>query len=212
MSKQENQKLTIMYIDDSPDPWLSRYLADFVKERNQSGKYRELLVYDECKFDPSKPLREFLYSDAIGSADIFIIDSRLFENSTKSTNSRYKGEELELLLRKVRPYTEVIIVSQKKITPKQNIVPKYSVNSDSTFADCKEKYNKELPLDEKIRSVIGIRVALREFFKNKSWGQPLHKKIQESVYYTPSYDDLSASDIDRLIKAFQRIEKKINEN
>lgn len=214
MSKQQIQKLTILYIDDSPDPWLSSYLKNYVEKNNASiSKLNCSLAYEECPFDSSISPLEFLYKDQVINADIFIIDSRLFENQTElKQHKRYKGEELELLLRKVRPFTEVIVISQKAISAKQNIISKYSAGLDDDPRKCIDFYDKNLKLDDKIRSIIGIRTALNRFLRNTVWSSALRKKIQESISYIPHYDELSPSDIDRLIEAFQKIERKISVN
>lgn len=215
MTKQRDQKLTILYIDDSPDPWLSFYLTDFVEKNKASiNKLNYSLVYEECQFDSSISPQEFLYKDQIVNADIFIIDSRLFENQTDvKRNRRYKGEELELLLRKVRPFTEVIVISQKRISSKQtNIVPKCSFGPNASIEEYKAHYDKKLRLDDKINSIIGIRTALRKFLENAVWSVSLRRKIQESLNFIPNYDELSPSDIDRLVEAFQKIERKIDAN
>ena len=213
MTKRHDHKLTILYIDDSTDPWLSNYLTDFV-EKNKAyvNKLNFSLVYEECQFDSSISPQEFLNNDQIINADIFIIDSRLFENQTDiKQNKRYKGEELELLLRKVKPFSEVVVISQKEISSEQkNIVPKCSLRSNASLEEYKKHYDDNLRLIDKIESIIGMRTALREFLENDVWSVPLRRKIRECLNFIPSYDELSPSDIDRLVEAFKKIERQID--
>ena len=210
---QNNKQLTLLYIDDSPDPWLSKYLANYaVEDHDFLKRSKYSLVYKEYQFDSSIDPNDFLHQTEVCQADVYIIDSRLFENRTElEKHKRYKGEELELLLRKLRPFTEVIIVSQKSILSNQDIVAKYSVKSDADFNNCKTFYDRELKLDDKILSVIGTQSALREFVSNEVWSSSLRKRMQESADFVPNYDELTPADIDKLVEAFQKIERKLDD-
>lgn len=128
-------QINILYIDDQPEAALSVYLAKDFQVANDIIQYREIT------FDISKGYEDLLNNQPdVRSADIIVIDSTLFEDR-KVTAGKFTGEEFKLILRKLLPFKEVIIITQKGIEGDITKIPKYDANNEQTY---KEYYDNKL--------------------------------------------------------------------
>ena len=163
----------------------------------------------KCKeFDPDIGYEEFINDEKVRNANIIIIDSKLFENKN-ADSGKFTGEEFKLILKKVFPFIEVIIITQNEIDGEIEKVPKFN----SKEQNCSKKHYDEhlLPLiDKSIKKIIETRKIFEIMEKNTNFEKPLVEKIINSLNGLDEYDELSKTDIDELIKSFKKLEEKVN--
>lgn len=196
------EEIRITYIDDDMDLQLQKYLD---KEYHNQD-YNIILKYK--KFDSSAGYEQLINDENIRNANIIIIDSKLFENNN-ANNGKFTGEEFKLILKKIFPFIEVIIITQNEIDGEIEKVPKFNSKEQS----CSKKHYDEylLPsINEAIKKIIETRKIFQIMEKNTNWEKPLVEKIINSLNGLDEYDELSKTDIDELIEAFKKLEEKVN--
>ena len=104
MSKKE--KINLVYIDDDRDEAISAYLEECYRNDMYDIKYTEI------EFDGDNGYESLLDSPDVASANVILIDSRLFENDRIKSKGKFSGEEFRMILRKVFPFIEVLVISQ----------------------------------------------------------------------------------------------------
>ena len=196
------EEIGITYIDDNMDLELQKY---FDKEyHNQDYN----IIFKCKKFDPNIGYEELINDEKVRNANIIIIDSKLFENNNVNSG-KFTGEEFKLILKKVFPFIEVIIITQNEIDGEIEKVPKFN----SKEQNCSKKHYDEhlLPLiDKSIKKIIETRKIFEIMEKNENLEKPLVEKIINSLNWLDEYDELSKTDIDELIKSFRQLEEKVN--
>ena len=196
------KEIGITYIDDNMDLELQKY---FDKEyHNQDYN----IIFKCKKFDPNIGYEELINDEKVRNANIIIIDSKLFENNNVNSG-KFTGEEFKLILKKVFPFIEVIIITQNEIDGEIEKVPKFN----SKEQNCSKKHYDEhlLPLINKsIKKIIETRKIFEIMEKNENLEKPLVEKIINSLNGLDEYDELSKTDIDELIEAFKKLEEKVN--
>lgn len=196
------KEIGITYIDDNMDLELQKY---FDKEyHNQDYN----IIFKCKKFDPNIGYEELINDEKVRNANIIIIDSKLFENNNVNSG-KFTGEEFKLILKKVFPFIEVIIITQNEIDGEIEKVPKFN----SKEQNCSKKHYDEhlLPLiDESIKKIIETRKIFEIMEKNENLEKLLVEKIINSLNGLDEYDELSKTDIDELIKSFRQLEEKVN--
>ncbi len=197
------EEIRITYIDDNMDLELQKY---FDKEYHN----QDYNIIFKCKeFDPNIGYEEFINDEKVRNANIIIIDSKLFENKD-ADSGKFTGEEFKLILKKVFPFIEVIIITQNEIDREIEKVPKFN----SKEQNCSKKHYDEhlLPLiDKAIKKIIETRKIFQIMEKNTNLEKFLVvEKIINSLNGLNEYDELSKTDIDELIKAFKQLEEKVN--
>lgn len=190
-----------MYIDDTPDNDLSKYL-----DRYSSNDYQ--FESSEIEFDPTQDYNSLLCNPEVQSANIIIIDSRLFENKTV-TGGKFTGEEFKLVLKKFYPFIEVIVITQNEADPELSMVSKYVKNSAQTGVDY---YAKVMPphIEAAVERIKQYRILADKINHNDSWESLLKEKVLGTLNGTQAYDALTKEDIDTLIGAFKEIRMSIN--
>lgn len=193
------ERINLVYIDDDRDEAISAYL----EEDYQNDKYD--VKYQEIEFEGDKGYESLLDSSEVTSANVILIDSRLFENDRIKCKGKFSGEEFRLILRKVFPFIEVLVISQNGENKDFEIIPKYRSGSSETS---KEYYNRVLKnkIDESIKRVLTFRNISKKLENNKEIEKFLVEKAVDSLNGINDYDDLSKEDIDTLIAAFQSME------
>ena len=106
MSKKE--KIKLVYIDDDRDEAISAYLEDDYQNEEYDVEYREI------RFEDDNDYETLLDSPEVVSANVILIDSRLFENDNIRCKGKFSGEEFRMILRKVFPFIEVLVISQNE--------------------------------------------------------------------------------------------------
>lgn len=202
------ENINIVYVDDNPDIYLNLFLESYKGEGIK-------INYSSIIFEQDDSYKTLLENQVIRDANIVFIDSRLFEN--RGVGSVLSGEEFKLIIKKIFPYIEVIVISQKAIGEDFQTIAKYDLTSYMSDVDDIKKsafdfYSREIiPLiKEKIQNVIEFRKIL-ERIQNEKIGidKYLIENIENSIKGTDEYDQLSSKDLDNVIKAFQSFVSKI---
>lgn len=193
------EKINLVYIDDDRDEAISAYLG----EDYQSDNYN--IEYQEIEFKGDKGYERLLDSPVVASANVILIDSRLFENDSIKCKGKFSGEEFRMILRKVFPFIEVLVISQNGENKNFEIIPKYRSGSSETSKEYYERVLKN-KIDESIKRVITFRNISKKLEGNKGIEKFLIEKAVDSLNGIKVYEDLSKEDIDKLISAFQSLE------
>lgn len=202
------ENINIVYVDDNPDIYLNLFLESYKDEGIK-------INYSSIIFEQDDSYKTLLENQVIRDANIVFIDSRLFEN--RGVGSVLSGEEFKLIIKKIFPYIEVIVISQKAIGEDFQTIAKYDLTSYMSNADDIKKsafdfYSREIiPLiKEKIQNVIEFRKILERIQNEKiEIDKYLIENIENSIKGTDEYDQLSSKDLDNVIKAFQSFVSKI---
>ncbi|MEG6589307.1 hypothetical protein [Paenibacillus barengoltzii] len=197
------KNFNILYIDDSPESGLSRYLD--VEYKNPEYE----TFYTEIKFNPEDGYESLIKNPKVKQANIIFIDSKLFENR-KVTSGKFSGEEFKIILKKYYPFIEVIVISQNGDDPSVNTISKHDPSSGKTAS---EYYAEYLPnfIEKAIDNIKIYRRLAEKLEHNTNWEGILKEKILNSLYGVGVYDELNKTDIDALINAFKEIQVKIND-
>lgn len=193
------REINIVYIDDKPDPSLSRYL-DTEFSSDQFSK-----VYEEIPFNPADGYESLLKNPLVQTANIVVIDSMLFENSG-TVSGKFSGEEFKIILKKYYPFIEVIVITQNEPETTMGTISKYSKTPDISAS---EYYGRVLPelIHNAYSNIEKYRAIADKLNDNSALDKYLVEKVMNSLDGISVYDELTKSDIDSLIAAFQKIEK-----
>lgn len=196
------EDIKILYIDDSPETALAKYLDNYTRENCN-------IEYSDIVFKPQDGYESLISNTDVRSANIIFIDSRLFENRT-ATTGKFSGEEFKIILKKYFPFIEVIVITQNEIDDDYETVAKYNPKSRSTP---EEYYEQNLPklLERAIKNICEFRKIASELEKNTNWESVLIEKITNSLNGYGTYDELTKSDIDQVIIAFKELQEKLDD-
>ena len=86
------EEYNLLYIDDDIDSQLSEYLDKDLKNALQSDI---VLNISEHEFKPAEGYKSLLENPQVATANIILIDSRLFENNS-ATDGKFSGEEFKI--------------------------------------------------------------------------------------------------------------------
>ncbi|WP_025677337.1 hypothetical protein [Paenibacillus polymyxa] len=192
----------ILYIDDSPESGLARYLdTEYSHEQYETDYY-------EITFNPEEGYESLIRDPKVQSANIIFIDSRLFENR-KVASGKFSGEEFKIILKKYYPFIEVIVISQNGADPSVNTISKFDPNCGENAS---AYYAEHLPLyiEKAIENILVYRRLAEKLEVNTNWESTLKEKIINSLNGVGKYDELNKSDIDALINTFKEIQEKID--
>ena len=103
------EEYNLLYIDDDIDSQLSEYLDKDLKNALQSDI---VLNISEHEFKPAEGYKSLLENPQVATANIILIDSRLFENNS-ATDGKFSGEEFKIILKKQFPFIEHAIEQVK---------------------------------------------------------------------------------------------------
>lgn len=196
------EKYSLVYIDDNPETALTRYLDEEFKSDNYE------LVCSEIIFKPEDGYESLLSDQRVSSANIILIDSWLFENRT-ATNVKFTGEEFKLILKKLFPFIEVIVITQNGTDSEIRKIAKY----DKSFGEsASEYYASKLPtiINKAVSDIKQYRILADLVKKNDIWEDVLKDKVIATLKGTNTYDKLTKDDIDSLILAFKEIQESLN--
>lgn len=196
------EKYSLVYIDDNPETALTRYLDEEFKSDNYE------LVCSEIIFKPEDGYESLLSDQRVSSANIILIDSWLFENRT-AANVKFTGEEFKLILKKLFPFIEVIVITQNGTDSEIQKIAKY----DKSFGEsASEYYASKLPtiINKAVSDIKQYRILADLVKKNDIWEDVLKDKVIATLKGTNTYDKLTKDDIDSLILAFKEIQESLN--
>lgn len=202
-------KIELLYIDDNIEPSISEYFAEKLCKTSINGV--EIKInYEEFKFNKNNNYVDILNNDKIINANLIIIDSRLFENS-KVGEEKLSGEEFKIMLKKLFPFKEVIVISQNEENLKEfQILRKFlSSHKDNNSIEFYEKNWKNI-ISKKIEEIIINQNIFSKLKSNKNIDKYLIEKIEESIEGKEKYKELTKNDIDDIIIAFKKIQENYN--
>ena len=193
----------MLYVDDKIDLYVSRYLNSY---SNDKAEYK----YSELKFENKYSYEDLLENNEIQKADILFLDSMLFENGNVQDN-KISGEELGLIIKKIFPFKEIIVITQYQDKMEYSTLKKYNSNTyncdeDSFFQD---NWNKEIV--NATKNIILNRNILKNISSKRYVEKYLFEKMENSINGLSNYDNLTKADIDSLIKAFEEMRKLYEE-
>ena len=195
----------IIYIDDNMDSILSRFLNKIYKKRLYTLDDGRIIKkdYDEILFD-NKNGYEVLFKDqAISSANLILIDNHLFEEYS-ATTGKFSGKQFKIILRKLFPFIEVIIITQDPNLKGDNIIKKFS-GKDTNDANKYYEDNLIPVLDMAIKRIVEFEELADDLRKSDNVDKALKDKVLESIEGNNLYDELTKSDIDELIRSFKEL-------
>ena len=196
------EKYSLVYIDDNPETALSRYLDEEIKSDNYEINCSEII------FKPEEGYESLLSDQRVCSANIILIDSWLFENRT-AANAKFTGEEFKLILKKLFPFIEVIVITQNGTDSNIRKIAKY----DKSLAEsASEYYASKLPkiINQAVSDIQQYRLLADLVKKNDTWEDVLKDEVIATLKGSNTYDKLTKDDIDRLISAFKEIQENLN--
>lgn len=198
------EEVKIVYIDDDLDASISRYLA---------SKYDHKLFkkeYNEITFSSSEGYDSLINNSLVKEANIVIIDSKLFENDKVDTG-KFTGEEFKMILRKVFPFIEVIVITQNELEEDYGTISKYRSGMPETPQAYYEKKLKQV-LDDAIKNILIYRNIADKLKLNEGIDKVLIEKIMNSLDGLAQYDELTTKDIDDIIIAFKELQRDFDED
>ena len=121
-------------------------------------------------------------------------------------NGTWRKIKTQIILKKYYPFIEVIVITQNEPETAMGTIPKYN-NSYNVSAS--EYYGRVLPeLIHNAYSNIERYFSIADKLSgNSALDKYLVEKVVSSLNGSSLYDELTKSDIDSLIAAFQRIER-----
>lgn len=193
--------LKILYIDDSPEPALSKFLDSY---RNDICEFN----YSDIIFNPNEGYERLINNPEVKTANIIFIDSKLFENRNAVTG-KFTGEEFKIILKKYFPFIEVIVVTQNDVAEGYETISKYDSKSMQTAVDY---YGEKIPplLERAVRNIFEFRKIACDMKKNTRWEKVMIEKIINSINGQGTFDELTKNDIDKVIEMFQELQEKID--
>lgn len=194
------ESFNIIYIDDQIDLNVSEYLFKYTREDLD-------IKYMEIKFEQVDGYEKLLTDTRVREANLIFIDSQLFQNNN-AIEGKYTGEQFKLILRKIFPYIEVVVITQNEIPPEYTTISKYDPRSSQSP---REYYNSCMPsmIDNAVKNVCEYRKIVEELGKNNE-SKYLIEKIINSLRGSDVYDELKKTDIDNLVLAFTKIQESLD--
>lgn len=188
--------ISLIYIDDNIDPNITYYFVEIFNSEIAKIKF------DEIEFTVETGYEELISNDKVKEADVIIIDSRLFENGRVMAD-KFTGEEFKIILKKVFPYKEVVVITQNEIEECSGVIPKFNSKDINQI----EYYNSvwKPVLEEAIKEVLVFRKLSRKLLINQSIERVLVEQIMDSIEGSSEYQKLTTEDIDRLIEKFEEL-------
>lgn len=192
--------IKMIYIDDSPDISLSKYLDKF-----RSGLCQ--FDYSDIEFNSEEGYESLINNTEVRTANIIFIDSKLFEN--RNTNGKFTGEEFKIILKKHLPFIEVIVITQNEVEEEYETIAKFDSRSDKT---AQEYYDSILPelIDHAVKNIFEYRKIASRMKENTIWEDVMIEKIENSLEGKDVYDELTKTDIDHIIGIFQELQEKVD--
>lgn len=189
----------MLYVDDIIDLYVSKYLSAYSKN---GFDYK----YSEFEFKSEYSYEDLLENKDVEEADILFLDSMLFENRDVKDN-KISGEELGLIIKKIFPFKEIIVITQYQEKMEYSTLKKYNSNTYTCNADSFFKDNWDKEIVNATQNIILNRNIFKNISSKKYVEKYLFEKMENSINGISNYDNLTKSDIDNLINAFEEMRK-----
>lgn len=199
-------EIKIVYIDDQIDEILSKYISKvYCSKEFIVGECRQDVekVYDEIKFDGDRGYENLLQDAKVRSANVILIDNHLFEERTAGSG-KFSGKQFKVILRKLMPFVEVLIITQDEQLKGDNIIHKFSGRHGEN-PELYYKGNLDVIVDSAIREVLEFESLAADLKQSADVEKVLVEKILHSLQGDNSYDGLTKKDIDELIASFKEL-------
>lgn len=199
-----------MYIDDEPDTLLSSYLGRCLPEDLNAENVIDV-EYEEIQFTPSVGYEGLLRDDRVRSANIAIIDSKLF-NLVSASEGMLTGEMLQIILRKYHPFLETIVVTSwgENDFLGMTTLRKYSRSADRSKTS--EEYYRELLKDPVGLAIKSTEVArmVSERLNGHIVDEVMYEKVRNAIDGIEIFDELTSAKIDKIVAEFESIKGLID--
>lgn len=199
-------EIRIVYIDDQIDEILSRYISQIYCANTyieSTSKQEVKKVYEEVKFEGEQGYESLLYNAQIRSANVILIDNHLFEERSAGSG-KFSGKQFKVILRKIFPFVEVLIITQDELLVGDNIIHKFSGRNGEN-PDVYYKEHLDNILDGAIKEVLEFESLAEDLKQSTDVEKILVEKILQSLQGDDSYDVLTKADIDDLISSFKEL-------
>lgn len=193
------QLINMLYVDDKIDLFVSKYLSEY---SNDKARYE----YLELKFESNYSYENLINSEEIQKSDILFLDSMLFENSTVMEN-KISGEELGLIIKKIFPFKEIIVITQYQEKMEYSTLKKYNSSAYNCDPNLFFNENWDNVIEKATENIILNRNILKNISSKKYVEKFLFEKMENSINGVLDYDNLTKDDIDNLINAFEEMRK-----
>ena len=200
-------EVKIVYIDDHLDTVISKYMRTIYCSQNSSNKFSVKKDYAEIIFNGDEGYESLLNDSRVREANLILIDNRLFEQRD-AKQGKFSGTQFKVILRKLFPFIEVIVITQDEKKQGHKIIHKFN---DRYGESSDDHYNKELlpALDNAISEVISFEELSKELTHSEDVERTLIEKVLLSLQGDDTYDELRKADIDALIAAFKELEESV---
>lgn len=195
-------KINIVYVDDNLDVNISKYLALDYQHENF------LIEYNEVNFNSIEGYDSLINNTLINEANIILIDSKLFKNDSASSG-KFTGEEFKMILKKMFPFIEVLVITQNDLEEDYGTIQKYRSGLNETPEQYYEMKLKNA-LNEAIQNINIYRNIANKLKGNEGIDKVLLEKIMSSLEGIPQYDELTTKDIDELITVFKELQRDLD--
>lgn len=197
------EQITMLYVDYIIDLYVSKYLSAYSKDGLN-------YIYSELKFENNYSYEDLLENESIQKSDILFLDSMLFENRGVKDN-KISGEELGLIIKKIFPFKEIIVITQYQEKIEYSVLKKYNSSTYSCDADSFFKDNWDNEIINATKNIILNRNILKNISSKKYVEKFFFEKMKDSINGLSNYNSLKKTDIDNLITAFEEMRKSYEE-
>jgi len=193
------ETINIVYVDDKIDPFVSGYLSSL-----SSDEY--LYEEKEITFSNGDSYESMLSIEEIRAADILFLDSMLFENNRVDGN-KLSGEELGLIIKKVFPFKEILVITQHQEKSEFSSLKKYNSNTyKMSRADFFREYWDNMIIQASKKVVLN-RMILNKMSSKDYVEKVLIEKLEGTMTGQVGYENLTKEDINNLIRTFEEMRK-----
>ena len=151
-----------------------------------------------------------LRDNVVRSANVILIDNHLFEERA-AHSGRFSGKQFKVILRKLLPFVEVVIITADETIVEGRIVRKHNSKQAS---DPNVYYDSNLAclLDEAIDEVLEFKGFAADLIQSLDVERMLIEKIQNSIQGNDSYDSLTTQDVNELINTFKELKRSVEQS
>lgn len=199
-------EIKILYVDDSLETQLSKYLCENLSDilSDDQKRFAYSIVSEDYAYD-NITYEEFIKDERVKNSKLLIIDSRLFTDN--NAGDKITGQAIKMLIQRTYPYKEVIIISQNSdINSKIDYISKFK-RTRFNKGDYIKFYNDKLLQHIKlaIKEIISNEQVLQEIRENKFMDSSLIDDIESLIEGSNEYGQLKKQDIDDLIDKFNHL-------
>lgn len=204
------QIINICYIDDRIDSILDRYLDKYCEEQNQSNEFPNYhFSFSDYTFKTTDTYKTLLSNKSINSANLIVIDSRLFENENSSL-SKFTGEQFKIIIRQILPFIKTIVISQNESNFESLTIKKFNATGSGYNETPKEYYDINLApmLKTNILATIEELKVLDQLAFDNEVDSLLIGTIQSTISGIQDTALFEKQDLDKLIELFNEVKIK----